>query len=87
MSRMKDNDAEMEIDDLEAELELRNGEIGSLGLYIQQLEKWQEAAEALLRLLLPDRKKGCLCVNCLREEIAARGVVVQREDTAFATQK
>lgn len=87
MSGMKNNDAEMEIADLEAELELRNGEIGSLAYYIQELEKWQEAAEVLLRQLLADRKKGCLCLNCLREEIAARGVVVQREDTAFATQK
>ena len=34
--------------------------------------EWCQAAQKLLRLLLPNRSKGCVCLRCLNEEIHMR---------------
>lgn len=33
-------------------------------------EEWSHLAGQLLRRLLPDREHGCLCNDCLREELS-----------------
>lgn len=35
-------------------------------------QEWEATASQLLRLLMPDRTRGCLCTRCLQDEIRSR---------------